>query len=186
MKNAIIFHGTDDKAGSYWQAWLKTELEKDGYKVEMPYYPGINHDPIDEFLPKVLASHKFNEETVLIGHSAGGPLILSILQNIDTKIKQAVLVAGYCTKPDDQMPDPILQSSYNWEIIKDHAKDFVFINSVNDPWKCNDKQGRAMFDKLGGTVIIKNEGHFGSGKYNQPYPKFPLLRALILGDENEA
>lgn len=41
-----------------------------------------------------------------------------------------------------------------------------------------------MFDKLGGTQVIRNEGHFGSTTYDQPYPEFPLLKALILGGKS--
>lgn len=72
-----------------------------------------------------------------------------------------------------------LQSKYDWEKIKANCQNFVFINAANDPWGCNDKQGRKMFDKLGGTLIINNEGHMGSNKFNQPYKKFPLLVALV-------
>ena len=64
--------------------------------------------------------------------------------------------------------------------IKNHAQDFVFINSDNDPWGCNDKQGRIMFNNLGGTFIIRHdEGHMGSTTYKQPYKKFPLLLKII-------
>ncbi len=183
MKNAIIFHGTDDNPNRHWFGWLKTELEAAGYKVQVPSNPDINKIPIHEFLPKVLAKHHFDKETVLVGHSAGGPLILSILENIDTQIAKAILVAGYCTHPDDQMEDPILQEKYNWPLIKKHVKDMYFINSVNDPWSCTDKQGRMMFDKLGGTLIIRNEGHFGSEYWKQSYPKFPLLKAIVLEED---
>lgn len=181
MKNAIIFHGTDDNPDSYWYGWLKQQLEDAGYKVSAPYYPEINHEPIETFLPKVLADHSFDSETVLVGHSAGGPLILSILQAIDQPVAQAILVAGYSEHPYDQMEDPILQKSYEWAKIKSNAKEIIYINSVVDPWSCNAAEGRKMFDKTGGTQIIRNEGHFGSGKWNQPYPTFPLLTALILG-----
>ncbi|HET9850597.1 MAG TPA: alpha/beta hydrolase [Candidatus Saccharimonadales bacterium] len=177
---AIIFHGTDDRPGAYWQTWLAEELKKAGLNVETPAYPEINHEAIETFLPKVLIAHSFDENTVLVGHSAGGPLILSILENIDTKIRLAVLVAGYSMRVPGEAKDPVLQDSYDWAKIKAHCQDFVFINSINDPWGCDDKQGRVMFDKLGGTLIIRDEGHFGSGKYNQPYPQLPLVRDLIL------
>jgi hypothetical protein len=36
-----------------------------------------------------------------------------------------------------------------------------------------------MFDKLGGTQIIRSDGHFGSGELNQPFPTFELLSRLI-------
>ena len=115
------------------------------------------------------------KDTVLIGHSSGCPLILSILQNSDVQIKQAILVAGFI----DGSCDAILQKKYNWEKIKRNVKDLVFINSDNDPWGCNDVEGRYMFDHLGGTLIIKHEGHMGSDTFKQPYKEFPLLVKLI-------
>jgi predicted alpha/beta hydrolase family esterase len=182
MKNAIIFHGTDDNPDRYWYKWLGKELEKDGYSVEIPYNPTINKEPIATFLPKVLKQHTFYKDTLLVGHSAGGPLILSILEHIDNPLRKAVLVAGYCTHPDDQMEDPILQEKYNWGKIKQNVREIIFINSVNDPWNCNDIQGRMMFDQLGGTQVILNDGHFGSIPKKQVYDTFPLLRTLALGN----
>lgn len=181
MKNAIIFHGTDDNPSRYWYGWLGKELEKDGYKVQIPHNPTINKEPIKTLLPKVLGEHTFNKETLLVGHSAGAPLILSILEHIDVQIAKAVLVAGYCKHPDEQMEDPILQETYNWGKIKQNVKEIVFINSVNDPWSCDDKQGRIMFDKLGGMQVILNDGHFGSVPKGQVYDEFPLLKTLALG-----
>lgn len=181
MKNAIIFHGTDCKPDDYWYPWLKAELEAAGYKVEVPHYPEINHETIATFLPKIVNTHSFDSETVLIGHSAGSPLILSVLEHIDQKISQAILVAGYSMRLPGEELDPVLQENYDWGKIKQNVDDVVFINSVDDPWGCNAEQGRFMFDKLGGTLIIRNEGHFGSTTYNQPYPEFPLVKALVLG-----
>lgn len=129
-------------------------------------------------MPFVLKNGKFNEKTVIIAHSAGCPITLSVLENIDVKIKQAILVAGYSTPLPDGANDAI-QKNYNWKKIKNNVEDIIFINSVNDPWGCNDKQGRRMFDKLGGTLIINNEGHMGSDSFKQPYKEFPLLASLI-------
>ena len=178
-KKAIIFHGTDCTPEDYWYQWLGKQLEAKGYTVEIPYYPDINHKPVETFLPEVLANHSFDSETVIIGHSAGSPLLLSILENTKAVLPQAILVAGYSMRLLSQEKDPILQDSYDWQKIKDHVKDIVFINSVNDPWGCNAEQGRIMFDKLGGTQIIRNDGHFGSTSFNQPYPTFDLLASLI-------
>jgi hypothetical protein len=51
------------------------------------------------------------------------------------------------------------------------------VNSVADPYGCDARQGRAMFDRLGGTQIIRDEGHFGAP--GQDYPTFELLDRLI-------
>jgi uncharacterized protein len=176
-KNAIIFHGTaghPDALG--WYRWLGRRLTDRGYAVEIPHYPGMNVEPIATFLPKVLASHTFDADTVLVGHSGGAALLLAVLEHIDVPVAQAVLVAGYWTPPNTE-DEPVLQASYDWPSIRAHARDFVFINSVADPYGCDDRQGRAMFDRLGGTQIIRDEGHFGD--YNQPFPTFELLDRLI-------
>lgn len=143
MKNAIIFHGTDCKPEDYWYEWLKSELEQADYSVELPHYPEVNNEDIKTFLPRVLQKHKFDQNTVLIGHSAGSPLILSILQSIKTRIAQAVLVAGYSMRLHGEDKDPVLQEQYSWNKIKANAEDFVFINSIDDPWGCDAKQGGA-------------------------------------------
>lgn len=178
-KKAIIFHGTDCKPTDFWYPWLGEQLKKRGYKIEIPNYPDINHEPIATFLPKILENHSFDDQTTIIGHSAGGPLLLSILENVKTTLPQAVLVAGYSYRLPGEETDPVLQDEYDWPKIKQHVLDIVFINSTNDPWGCDDKQGRYMFDKLGGTQIIRNDGHFGSTHWNQPYKTFKLLDQLF-------
>ena len=177
IKKAIIFHGTDGRPDVCWYPWLQRQLEARGIPTEVPYYPDINKTPITDFLPRVLANHQFDDQTVLIGHSGGAALLLSILEHIEATVPQTILVAGYMTQPNHEA-EPVLQDSYDWAKIRKHASDIYFINSINDPYGCNDRQGRAMFDKLGGTLIIKDEGHFGSA--DQDYSSFPLLERLII------
>ena len=116
-----------------------------------------------------------------MGHSAGCPLILSILENIKIKIHKAILVAGYSYPTGkEKKPQLILQKKYYWNKIKRNVKDIIFINSDNDPWGCDDEQGYFMFKKLGGTLIIREgKGHMGSMTFNQPYKNFPLLEKLL-------
>ena len=92
------------------------------------------------------------------------------------EVEQALLVAGYCTPPNTN-EEPVLRSSYDWDAIRSNVRDLYFINSANDPYGCDATQGRAMFDRAGGTQIIRNDGHFGD--YNQEYDEFPLLDRLI-------
>lgn len=178
MKNASIFHGHGSTSQSYWHPWLKNKLKKSGYTVWLPDLPGTNAPTIEKWLPFALYNGKYNSDTVLIGHSCGVPLVLSILENIDTKIEKAILIAGFST-PLDEKPDPILQKNYDWEKIKKHCREFILINSDNDPWGCDDKQGKVLADNLGGKLIVRHDGHMGSTTYNQPYEKFPLLLELI-------
>jgi predicted alpha/beta hydrolase family esterase len=177
-KNAIIFHGTGDKPTDFWFPWLKKNLEDRGYVVWLPELPNAETPNLEDWLTFVLKNGIFSKDTVLVGHSAGAQLILNILQKIDMKVKRVILVSGYAeslrvSSQSDEKP------LLNWPNIRSHAEQFVFINSDNDPWGCDDKQGKIMREKLGGELIVLHEGHMGSTTYNQPYKEFPLLLDLI-------
>jgi predicted alpha/beta hydrolase family esterase len=176
QRTAIIFHGTGADPTVAWYPWLAGRLAERGYAVQRPHYPGLNVEPIATFLPKVLADHRFDEHTALVGHSGGAALILAVLEHIDTTVSQAILVAGYSTRPNTS-EEPVLQDHYDWAAIKAHARDLYFINSRRDPYGCDEGQGRVMFDRLGGTQIVRDDGHFGD--YDQPYDTFELLDKLI-------
>lgn len=181
MKNAVIFHGTGDNPERFWLPYMKTELEKRGYTVSVPLLPDTNHPTLENWLPAAL-KETYSEETIIIGHSAGAPLVLSVLENIEIKIKQAILIAGYVRmKGKETKPDAILQSNYNWEKINQHADDILLLNSDNDPWGCTDVEGRFILDQLGQgkLIVMKGQGHMGSVSFNQPYKEFPFLLKLI-------
>lgn len=158
-RRAIVFHGTGAEPGWIWYPWLAGRLRTRGYDVETPHHPGTNTEPIATFLPKVLATHTFTEDTVLVGHSGGAALLLALLEHLDVTVAQAVLVAGYSTPPNEST-EPVLQDSYDWAAIRSHARDLVFLNSVEDEFGCDADQGRAMFDRLGGTLVVRDDGHF--------------------------
>src|SRR3954471_14590767 len=101
QRHAIIFHGTGGRPEYSWYPWLGARLEARGYDVELPHHPGINVEPIATFLPSVLASHNLHKGTVLVGHSGGAALLLALLERIDVRVAQAILVAGYSTRPND-------------------------------------------------------------------------------------
>ncbi|MEO6110031.1 MAG: alpha/beta hydrolase [Candidatus Saccharimonadales bacterium] len=176
VKKIIIFHGTDGNPQACWYPWLRNKLEARGYQVSVPYFPEMNKEPIDTFIKKVLTAHTIDGETVLIGHSGGAALVLSVLEHIQVQVPQAMLVAGYSTRPNES-EEPVLQPTYDWRKMRNNVRDIYIINSVNDPYGCDEKQGRVLFDNLGGTQIVCDEGHFGD--FDQHYPTFDLLEKLI-------
>jgi uncharacterized protein len=180
VKNAIILHGTGCNPNSFWQPSIKKFLEEMGYEVWVPALPDSDKPDLKIWLPFVMSKAKFNEDTILIGHSAGSPFILSVLENIDVTIHKTILVAGYSRMKSKDDNTLILQKNYNWEKIKKNVKDIIFINSSDDPWGCGDKEGLFLFKHLGGTLIIREgEGHMGSDSFKQPYTTFPLLEKLL-------
>jgi len=127
MKNANLFHGTSCTSNSYWFPWLKRELERESYKVWVPDLPDADIPDIKKWLPAALKG-TYTSETVIVGHSAGGPLVLSILEDLDKPIRMAILVAGYARQKGEwKNPEKILQSSYNWEKIKKNVKELIMV-----------------------------------------------------------
>jgi uncharacterized protein len=181
MKNAKLFHGTGCSPESYWFPYVKKNLQKLGYTVDVPQLPETDNPDLSKWLPVALNTSIYDSETIIVGHSAGGPLVLSVLENINVQISIAILIAGYARpKGKLKLKEKILQDQYDWEKIKHTVKELYFVNSDNDPWGCNDVEGRYMLDHLGGTLIIKQgEGHMGSDSYHQPYKEFPLLVKLL-------
>lgn len=158
-RHAVIFQGTGATPSALWYRWLGDRLAARGYDVEVPHHPGINVEPVADMLPGVLAAHTFGPDTVLVGHSGGAALLLALLERLERPVAQAVLVAGYGTRPNES-EEPVLQDSYDWSAIRANARDLVFLNSVTDPYGCDAAQGRALFDRLGGTQVIRDDGHF--------------------------
>ena len=179
MKNAIILHGTGDSPELYWFPYVANGLGKRGFNVWTPKLPNSKKPNLKDWLPFIFENGEITEDTVLIGHSAGAQIILSILENTDKKVKQAIMVSGYSKPLPKTENDPKNQDEFNWGKIKDKAGEFIFINSDNDPWECTDVQGKIMQDNLGGKLIVMHDGHMGSQMYNQPYKEFPLILELV-------
>lgn len=88
---------------------------------------------------------------------------------------QAILVAAYAIRVN-AAGEPVLQEAYESDLIRSNVDDLYFINSITDPYGCDADQGQLMFEHLGGTQIVRDEGHFGD--YDQPYDTFELLNKL--------
>ena len=182
MKNVIMLHGTGETPESFWYPYIKHELEQKGYKVWLPQLPNSDIPKLEFQLPFILQGGEYSNETVMIAHSAGVPLALSVLESLDIKIKQAVLIAGFITPlaKGDSGPNLILQADYDWKKIRAHVADITLIHFDDNPWGCGDSEGRKIFNHVGGTLIIRHgEGHMGSQAFNQPYRGFPFLIKLI-------
>lgn len=179
LKNAIIIHGFGNSPSQFWYPYIKKHLEKNEYDVWVPRMPSVHHPTLKKWLPFILKNGFFSDETILIGHSAGTPLILSILESISVTIKKAILVSGFM-EPLPGCANDLLKEQYDWKKIRNHAGNILCLNSDNDPWGCNDKQGRKIAKASHGKFIfMRGEGHMGSAAFHQPYRKFPSLLKLI-------
>src|SRR4051812_40577268 len=84
MPQALILHGTDASPEANWFRWLESVMTSAGYGVWLPQLPNSaqpNTKTYNEFLLNN-PDFKFNEQTILVGHSSGAVEILSLLQNL--------------------------------------------------------------------------------------------------------
>jgi len=183
MKNAWLLHGTGGSGSDYfWFSDTKDFLESEGYQVWWPALPNTNDPNINETLDFIRNnSPELTEETIIIGHSSACPVILEFIKYSDTKAKQVILVGGYYEKlGDSEKSKQMLPDKFDWGRIKIQSKEFILINSDDDPWQCHDKQAREPAIKLGAKLIVNTgQGHMGSINFGQPYRQFDLLKKLI-------
>lgn len=179
-KNAIILHGIGDSPESYWYPYIKKHLEQRGFSVWSPELPEKDNPQLSVQVPFLLAKGTYAPETVIIGHSSACAVILGLLERLTVQVKQVIFVSGFIEAKGPRAGITGVIKEFDWEGIKKHVRDFIFINSDNDPWGCTEEQGLKMLHYLGGTLIVRHgEGHMGSGSYNQPYKEFPFLLKLI-------
>jgi predicted alpha/beta hydrolase family esterase len=181
MKNAILLHGLFGNPDNFWFPWLRERLVGRGFSVTAPQLPNPDEPNLEIWTEFALSNLTFDEKTLIVGHSAGCPLTLSILNKLERPVRRAILVAGFIRLKEMEDDNVMLLKSPDWEKIKNNGREFFFFNSDNDPWGCDHHQGEALREKLGGTSIVQTgEGHFGSKVFEQVYDAFPLLREVCL------
>ncbi len=186
MKNALILHGAGNNSQGNWFPWLAGELRSLGYKVWSPDLPNSD-EPIQKDWLETIFSNKeweFNEESTIVGHSAGATLILRILENLPEpiQINKAIMVACPVKVGANPAYAPykrdLVKTPFNWDKIQKSAKKHIFIYSNNDPYECGSENGDVIREHMQAEFIIKpEEGHFNLEKGPQ-YKQLPLVLEL--------
>ncbi len=181
MKNALILHGTGNNSRGNWFPWLKGELEKRGFNVWVPDLPASDKPNIKRYNDYILGRRwEFNDKTVLIGHSSGAVAVLGLLQHLPENVivDTCVLVASFKDNLGSADFNGLFEEPFDFEKIKKHAKQFIFIHSDDDPY-CPLDHAKFLAKKLGGKLIIKKgQGHFNLEK-GPEYKQFPLILEVL-------
>src|SRR6185369_17783823 len=83
MKRGFIAHCWSGDPDYCWYPDAKRELEQLGFRVEVPALPDTDAPALKNWLPKLQeVVGKADEETYLIGHSAGCITILRYLESL--------------------------------------------------------------------------------------------------------
>lgn len=172
MKNALILHGTDSNSSANWFPWLKKELEEIGFEVWVPDLPHAEKPNIERYNHFLFTNKDwvFDSDSVIIGHSSGAVEILGLLQALPegVVVNKCILVGSF---KDDLGWDSLKElfiKPFDFEEIKKHAKEFVFIHSDNDPY-CPLEHAEYLSQQLGGKLIVKKgQGHFSGSDITIP------------------
>jgi len=170
MKNIYLIHGWDGSSKLGWFQWLKTELTRKGFHVEVFDMPNPEYPKIEEWVG-YLKEHVKNidENTYFVGHSIGCQAILRFLEDLpeNTKVGGCVFVAGWLNlvglnEEEKIQAKPWIETPISSEKIKKHCNKFLAIFSTNDPFVLLSEAD--LFKKsLNAKILIKeNRGHFES------------------------
>ncbi len=117
----VIIHGFEGSAHTNFLPWLKTELEKRGHDVEVPELPNSFKPKEEDQVEYVLKNCRFDEHTVVIGHSLGAIVAMKVLLKLNRPVSGLVLVA-----PAVASDFPGAQKRAYWDSFDltniDHAK----------------------------------------------------------------
>lgn len=169
QKRAFIIHGWDGYPEEGWFPWLKNELEKKEFVVQVPKMPNTSEPRIGEWVDhlKNLVGMP-DENTYFVGHSIGCQTILRYLESLNEgkRVGGAVFVAGWFTltnletDKEKEIAEPWLNQLINLNKVKERTSNFIAIFSNNDPFVPAENQN-IFKDKLGTRIIIENrKGHF--------------------------
>ncbi|MDP2669042.1 MAG: alpha/beta hydrolase [bacterium] len=158
MKRAIIIHCWSDYPEYCWYPYAKRELEKQGFEVIVPAMPDTDEPMLSKWLPKLReVAGSVNENTYLIGHSAGCITIMRFLELLpdNQRVGGVIFVAGFT----DDLGFAELKNFFvvplNFEKIKSKAKSFIAIASDDDPYVPFDRKD-ILKERLGAEIIIKH------------------------------
>lgn len=140
MKTAIILHGRPGKdeylisqwpspSNSHWLPWLQRELLRKGILAQTP--EALNpYKPTYDAWKQAIESYKPDKETILVGHSCGGGMIVQWLsKNSDIKVGKVILVAPWIDVEKEDWP------AFDFEIdpnIAVRTAGLTIFHSLND------------------------------------------------------
>ncbi len=185
MKSAFIVHGWGGNPNEGWFPWLKKNLQRNGFVVQVPVLPMPEMPQIDRWVSALRrAVGTPNEQMYFVGHSMGCQTIARFLESLPANVKVggAVFVAGFFkrltgieTDEEKAIDNHWLGTPIDLERVKAHLNKSVAIFSDNDPFVPPDNQDDFR-QKLGSEIIVeRRKGHF-SGLLELPSAFEAVLR----------
>ncbi len=160
----VIFHGFEGSPDlPRWQ-WVKKELEAMGHEVLVPRLPNSGNPSEAEQVEFALRTTKYDERTVLVGHSLGAVLALKVAERLTKPLARLVTVGGFV---DTNFKDKkrSFEKKWTWkfdgEAIRKNVRSVTVLHDPRDH-AISDAQTEALAKLLGTQSITStsNKPHF--------------------------
>jgi len=186
--NCIIVHGSPSRDkrndadyiaenNKHWMPWLKENLNEKDINVEIPLMPKPWNPDYNEWKQE-FEKLEINENSILIGHSAGGAFLVRWLGETEKKIKKLILVAASkeTTKRIERIKE-FCNFNVNNKIKELVREIIIFVsNDEEETIKSADIYEKELNGKL---IRLENKGHFCK---SDGVTEFPELLNKILED----
>ncbi len=190
MKNVVLLHGIcperfdgvliadiplcDPNNEGNWMGWTKKRLEEKGYAAACPVIVDVWNAPWKQWKDE-LDKVAIDDDTILVGLSAGGYALLRYLGESGKKVKKLILVAPGAPEIEhkDGLRFPHQDDVYSYEItpqLRSSIQNQVVVFVSNDADFI--LQAVAMYETVLDAKVVRLEDR---GHFSFLIPKFPEL-----------
>jgi predicted alpha/beta hydrolase family esterase len=169
MKTAIIIHGMPGKESHYnpefpsgsnahWLPWLQRQLIVKDILAQTPEMP-VPYNPEYKAWKEMFERFTLNEETILVGHSCGGGMILRYLSEENVKVGKVVLVAPWIDL-ENLLDTGMFDFEINSNVVL-KTKGITLFSSTDDDLVVKQSIDKIIKDVKDIKVVeFQNYGHF--------------------------
>src|SRR3989338_6344020 len=164
----VILHGfTGTPDAPRFLHW-KAELERQGHKVIIPALPNPDMPSEKGQVEAALAAAKYDEDTVLFGHSLCCVVAMKVVEKLKTPIARLVLAGGFVDRDFKDKKRPF-DKNFNWkfdgEKIRENAKTIQILHDPRD-YAVSEEQLKRLEATLGikAVRLESEEPHFTGEK----------------------
>ncbi|MBI1969144.1 leucine--tRNA ligase [Candidatus Woesearchaeota archaeon] len=178
--NFVLLHGFSGSPTGIFFPWLQKELKQRGFSVVAPPLPNPENPTEAEQVEYILQHAKFDEKTILFGHSLGAVVALKVAEKLKGKIAGLVLAGGFLEPKFKDKKRPF-EKTFSWtfdfEKIKQKAG---FVKILSDPkdYAIPLEQGRLLAQQLEGELmeVPGREVHFKAAE--EPAVLYALIPSI--------
>jgi len=128
----VLIHGFRGRGDSNYFPRLQQFLEAQGHTGIAPTLPDADQPNLDEQVEFLINNIKIDEDSVILGHSLGGPVIMKWLAKTKQKVAKVIFSDSFYEPVFNDHDRPLVEKSTDWkavspEAIKNLADEFVCV-----------------------------------------------------------